>query len=197
MKRDLLDEHYRSQLIKQLQVSTGLPLPVQDLYLGNINFLLYEKESASSSDVHVLQVQWGSKSLFIEKHFIIRKNKDLLEAIRDLFDNHCLELRDECIKYTVNQLNDIVAIELPIKIQEKFPALIDYRVFADITKKHGKEITDNKTCWPQISVFITWEEDFGEFEQFVFPLSFDEETNHFILNYDEIVTAFIRYRDSL
>lgn len=197
MKRDLLDESHRVQLVNQLQVSTGLPLPVKDLYLGNINFLLYEKETGGSNSTHVLQIQWGSRSIFVEKHFTVKKNQDLFKAIKDLFDEHCLALRSECIKYTVTQLNDIVAIELPIKIQEKLPTLLDYRVFVDITKKHGKEQIDNNVCWPQISVFIAWEEEFGEFEQFVFPLSFDEETNHFILNYAEIAEGFIRYRNSI
>jgi hypothetical protein len=197
MKRDLVDENHRLQLIKQLQVSTGLPLPSEDLYLGNINFLLYEKESGSSNNVHVLQIQWGSKSIFMEKHFMLQKNQDLIETIRNFFDEKCLELRSELIKYTVEQLNDIVSVELTVKLQEKLPALTSYRIFVDITKKHGLEYTDNQTCWPQISVFIAWEEEFGAFEEFVFPLSFDMKTSHFILDYDEIVTAFIKYRDLL
>jgi hypothetical protein len=197
MKRDLLEESHRLQLIKQLQVSTGLPLPSEDLYLGNINFLLYEKESAPPDNSHVLQIQWGSKSIFIDKHFVLKKNQELIQAIVDFFDTNCLELRAELIKYTVDQLNDIVAVELPVKITEKLPALTNYRVFVDITKKHGKEYTDNQTCWPQISVFIAWEEEFGEFEEFVFPLPFNAETNHFLLNYEEIVSAFIKYRNVL
>jgi hypothetical protein len=197
MKRDLLDESHRQELIKHLQSAAGLPLPDNDLYLGNINFILYEREVRAGNNIHVFQIQWGSKSIFIDKHFVLNKNQNLIPAITDFFSKNGQELRSEFIKYAVTQLNDTIAVELPIKLQEKLPAFLNYRVFVDITRKHKNGHDNNHTCWPQISVFIAWEDEFGEFEEFVFPLPFDRETNHFILDYEEITSAFIRYRNLL
>ena len=197
MKRDLLDESNRQELLIQLQSAAGLPLPDNDLYLGNINFLLYAREAGSASDEYIFQIQWGSKSIFIEKHFVLKKNQDLITSITGLFNKKRKELRSEFIKYTVAQLNDIIAVELPVKLQEKLPGLFNYRIFVDITRIHLNGNNNNHTHWPKISVFIAWEEEFGAFEEFVFPLPFDPASNHFLLNYDEIVAAFIKYRNNV
>jgi hypothetical protein len=197
MKRDLLDESHRQELLTQLQSAAGLPLPDNDLYLGNINFLLYERETDSASDEYIFQIQWGSKSIFIEKHFVLKKNQNLIQSITGLFSKKSQELRSEFIKYTVEQLNDTIAVELPVKLQEKLPVLFNYRIFVDITRVPKNGDNHNHSHWPQISVFIAWEEEFGEFEEFVFPLPFDPVSNHFVLDYDEIIAAFIKYRNTI
>ncbi len=191
MERHEIKEPERSQLLKQLRAVTKLPLPYKDLYLGNVQFFLRNHDNKNDYD---FQIRWGSKNILIERNVTSAAAEVSKEEIQRLMQVHAGSMRKKLIEYCVEQLNNIVTIELPIQLQKRLPSFVNYNLFVNICRIQKKETNNN---WPAISVFISWDDELGEFQEFVYPLKFDNETDHFILDYEDIVNNLVRYRDSL
>ena len=196
MKCNLVNEKHRLLLIDLLEKSSRLPLPREDMYLGNINFALYHK-SASSTNQYIFQIQWGSKSIFIIKNLPLKDMDKIENEMKKIFEKNAEALRSDLIKYCISQLNNIILVELPIHIRKEMPAFIDYKLFVDVTRCVNKDNKEKKLKWPSIALFISWDDEFGDFQEFVYPLNFAYGTNHFILDYKSMIQELKRYRDKI
>jgi hypothetical protein len=197
MDCNLVSQKHRILLVKKLEDVTQLPLPKEDLSLGNINFFLYRKSSSSNSDQYVFQIQWGAKSIFVEKNIILKDINKIEDKCYSLFRENAESIRTELIQYCISQLNNIILVELPIQLRQFMPTFNDYRIFVDISS--GKQINNNdkKLKWPPISIFISWDDEFGDFQEFVYPLKFSYENSHFILDYPSIIKELKVYWDHI
>jgi len=192
MERNLLNENHRLSLIDKLQSIVSLPLPKKDLYLGNLNFLLYHKDSSKDNE-YDFQLRWGSKSVFLCKQVLINDDKKIENDLTKKLNENKAEIRKEIIKYCISQLDGIILSELPIYIRQKMPSFFDYKVFVDLCRTRKKQ---NNIHWPPISVFVSWDDENGEFQEFVYPLKFDYDTGNFNIDYPSIVKELQKYRDT-
>jgi hypothetical protein len=197
MECNLVNEKIRISLIEKLENVTQLPLPKEDIYLGNINFFFYHKSSSSKNAQYIFQIQWGSKSIFVLKNIILKDMKKIEDKCHSIFQDNADIIRAELVQYCVSQLNNIILVELPIQMRTFMPAFNEYRIFVDVSS--CKPVNDNnqKLKWPSIAVFISWDDEFGDFQEFVFPLKFGYDKNHFILDYHDIIKELKIYWDSL
>ena len=197
MECNLVKEKHRFLLIDLLERTTGLPLPREDIYLGNINFALYHKTASQDSNQYIFQIQWGSKSIFVLKKLTLKNIDQIEDKIQEIFKKHVETLRSDLIQYCISQLNNIILVELPVQIRNVMPAFIDYKVFVDVSRCRNKESEEKKLKWPSIAVFISWDDEFGDFQEFVYPLNFAYNNNHFILDYESMITELRRYKDNI
>ena len=79
-----LHKNFTQNTIDLLEKITQLPLPRQDMYLGNINFILYHKSLSSTANQHIFQIQWGSKSIFVMKKLILKDINKIENEIKNI-----------------------------------------------------------------------------------------------------------------
>jgi hypothetical protein len=197
MECNLVNENNRISLIEKLEAATLLPLPEEDIYLGNINFFLYQKCSSSKDSHYIFQIQWGSKSILVVKSTTFKDINKIEDECNTIFQENAEKLRSALIQYCISQLNNIILVELPIQIRNLMPTFIDYRIFVDISRYKSSNNNENKLRWPPISVFISWDDEFGEFQEFVYPLKFNHKNNHFTLDYNTLINELKVYRDTI
>ena len=197
MDCNLVSQKNRISLVKELEDVTKLPLPKEDLSLGNINFFLYQKSPSSKPDQYIFQIQWGTKSIFVVKNIILKDINKIEDKCYSVFQANAESIRNELIQYCISQLNDIILVELPIHLRNVMPTFNDYRIFVDISSCKQINNDDKKLKWPAISIFISWDDEFGDFQEFVYLLKFNYENNHFILDYQDIINELKVFWDHI
>ena len=94
-------------------------------------------------------------------------------------------------------MNNIILVELPIHLRNTIPAFNDYKIFVDVSRCRSTNNDESKYKWPPISVFISWDDEFGDFQEFVYPLKFAYKNNHFLLDYHSIINELKYYREQI
>lgn len=192
MEDNLISDSQFNDLLTALENETRLPIPAADPDLGKFDIIVHERTAPN----YVFKITWGAKNIFIEKSFE-PASKDIQTELVNIIKNNAGEIRKELITYCTEQLNNMVLMNFPIEMKKFLPGFFDYKVFVSQCRKKGdKKVKDGKS-WPVMSLFVSWDDEGGEFQEFVYPLDFDQNQNCFRIDYPEIIKKFIRYRDSL
>lgn len=191
----IINEEQQARLQTVLEKSCDLLLPGEHSGLEPLTFHIYQKKHHQKrSDRRIFLIRWGMHQVFQQKHLpeflpealetvlssSIRKNR---QKIREALFNRCREI-----------LSDIVTLELEPALNSRHVFLEAAQLKVCNTRKSEKHPWNGG--WPAYCIFLSWTDESGAFQEFIYPLIFEEKEKRFILSSDEIVSKFIRYRDT-
>ncbi|MBD3223893.1 MAG: hypothetical protein GF313_04140 [Caldithrix sp.] len=194
----ILNEQDIQILQKAMESSCQLLLPIQDDKLGAITFHVYSyenKDKQNQPDV-CFQIRWGTHKIFNKRHLKANTENSInIENLKSIVSKHCQSIKKQLIDHCQNQLNNWVMIELDPHIQSHNPDLNQYELKVSRARSPKKE--NDCHGWPCYCVVINWNDELGEFQEFLYHLHINPETRRFELPKADIVKAFQHYRDTV
>jgi len=190
---NLLSQEDQRQLLSVLASQTSLFLPVNSPRLGDLTVHFYERTVPGEEIGYVFQIRWGNHALITERHVPSADRDKLMSSLQILMNAHKEGLKNKIIDYSIEQLSTIINIELEPLIRKRIPSLADYSIEVKKTRKKPGSMSD--AGWPSLSISITWNDDMGEFREFVFPLEMDRKIGQFVFDNDSFVRRLIHFRD--
>ena len=181
------------QILRQnLEQATGLIFPDDPTRFGELKFHIYS--GRQKNEFH-FQVFWGPHNIFSQKHMKESSAGDLIGDLGKSLQKASAKITRAALQYCEDRLNDFLQIELqPVLMSNGLNALeIDIRVRQSKKTHHvGKN-----GGWPVWCLLMSWTDEFGEFQEFVHNIVFDEQERKFVIQPQVIVQKFIGYRNSL
>lgn len=183
-----------------LSESCGLTIPDEKEHMGLISFHLFKYEhhlenNESGKDEMRFQIRWGAHKIYSKKHFFITDETNVIEQLKQFISQDCMKIKKELLDYCKTQLGNIVTLEVEPEINKRNPGLIGYQIQVD----RGRTNTSVKenAGWPCLCIFISWFDELGDFQEFVYPVKFDGKSRQFLVDAKEIADAFQVYRDTV
>ena len=188
----LLNSNDHQHLLQQVEKSTGLVLPVNDDRLGPISFHLYAYQEHPG--VH-FQMRWGVRTIFHKKNLPAADKDEMLNKLNRLIQRNAGLIKENLTVYCLEQLNNIVFLELDPHLS----AVPDggHQLTLEVCKARRKAKTVDTGGWPNYCVAISWFDESGEFQEFLYPLRIDRAQKMFLIPAGEIASRFRAYRDQL
>jgi len=187
-------------LLKSVEKECTLLIPDEKERLGELSFHLYEYDkSGASGNTNgksvVFQIRYGMHKIFSKKHLTVNlKNKYLEDLVKVVCENKN-DIKKAIIDYCQSQLETIISLELIPEFNKRFPYLFSYEL--KLCKARKKNQLMIKYGWPSLCVMISWTDEFGDFQEFMYPLMIDPESRHFQIETSKIISAYQTYRDQL
>ena len=194
----LLNEQDQQVLLQTVEQSCAILFPKDSAKFGRLSFHLYgysrNKINGNEIDTY-FQIRWGIHSIYKSKHFKFKTESDIVSALQKRIRQAGETIRKEIYRYCEDQLRSIVSLELEPRLQGIFSGSYTYNLGLCHGRKHGK--TDNNFGWPNYCIYISWYDDLNDFQEFLYPVKFDPETNTFSIPVQHILERFQRFRDMI
>jgi hypothetical protein len=193
---NLINNQQGMELWKALEQNTGLLLPRDKEHFGEVSFHVYVRtrtDFEKNDNEYVFHIRWGMHKIFSEKHLCLKNPAECLDDLIKVIKSNKNQIKIKLIEYIEGQLGSIVTLELEPAFNQKFSSLRLYEIKVD----RGRNKNNVSHGWPNICIFISWYDEFGYFQEFIYPIRLYRETRCFRIPIPEIITQFQRYRDSL
>ncbi len=191
----IISEKQQADLLKRLESSCGLILPGEQSGLDPLTFHIYQKKHhKNKSDRRIFLIRWGLHQVFQQKHlpeFPIEQIENILGTV---IQKNCSQIKKTLIEQCRGILNDAVTLKLEPTLNAQNILLITTQLKICKTRTRGSN--DFNSGWPNYCVFLSWTDENGDFQEFIYPLKFNEQERQFIIPAEDIVTQFKRYRDT-
>lgn len=197
---NLLTNKDIEKLLQTLSESCGMLLPDEKERLGEISFHLYQFNNPESSEKYgkesfAFQIRYGMHPIYSKKHIKLQTNQNSIEHLSKIVCENKDAIYDSIIQYCQTQLDTIIAMELEPEFNQKFPYIFSYDLKLCKTRKKNQQML--KVGWPSLCIAISWNDEYNEFQEFMYPLTIDPESRKFNIKTEMILTAFQKYRDEL
>ncbi len=191
----IISEAQKSVLLKTLEESCGLILPGEQSGLETLTFHIYQKKHHQNrSDRRIFLIRWGLHQVFQKKHLPEVPAQELETQLKNIIQKNSVPIKQALFKQCRDILSDAVTIELEPALNERH-ILLSSSSLKICNARKSKE-KDSNCGWPNYCIFLSWTDESGEFQEFIYPLQFNKVEKQFRIPADEIVTQFIRYRDT-
>ena len=197
---NLLTTKDTESLLQTVRKSCGILLPDEKERLGELSFHLYQFNSPESSENYgkeslAFQIRYGMHHIYSKKHLKFQINQNSVEYLSRLICENKDTIYGSIIQYCQTQLDTIITIELEPEFNRRFPYIFSYDLKLCKSRNKNKQMVN--AGWPSLCIAISWNDEYNDFQEFMYPLSIDPENRKLNLNTRTILTAFQNYRDSL
>ncbi len=197
---NLLTEKDTEELLMTVEQSCNILIPDEKERLGEISFHLYKYDNAESSDNYgkkswTFQIRYGVHTVFTKKHIKIPSSQSYIECLTKIICDNKNKIHVSILEYCQNQLDTMVKMELEPEFNRRFSYIFNYDL--KLCKSRNKNIKMDKAGWPSLCIAISWNDEFNEFQEFIYPLSLDPNNKKFNIHPDRILTAFRNYQDEI
>jgi hypothetical protein len=197
---NLLKDKDIEQLVQAVGNSCGILLPNEKERLGEISFHLYKFDNPESSERYgkeslAFQIRFGMHPIFSKKHIKNQNNNDYVKYLSGIICENKEKIYASIIEYCQSQLDTIVAMELEPEFNRKFPYIFNYDLKLCKSRNRNKQMLD--AGWPSLCIAISWNDEYDEFQEFMYPLTIDPDNKKFNLDPSIILSAFQNYRDAI
>lgn len=191
----LFSDTHTQLLIAWLEECCQVTLPDKRDDLDVVTFHIYQKKHHQTAhDRRIFQIRWGLHQIFQIKHMQESSIEQTLEEIKTAIFKNGKKIQASLYKYCEQLLSDSVTLRLVPEIDKHSILLSSYKLKICSARK-GKNDTDSHG-WPNYCVFLSWIDESGDLQQFIYPLHFDGAGKRFDIPTSDIATKFIQYRDS-
>lgn len=191
----IISEALKSVLLGTLEDACGLIMPGEQSGLDRLTFHVYQKKHhQDSNDRRIFLIRWGLHQIFQKKHLPELSPQELEAQLKNIIIKNSIAIKQALFKQCGEILSDAITLKLE-------PALNTQNILFTTSKLKICNVRKNSlkssNCgWPNYCIFLSWTDDSGEFQEFIYPLQFSKPKKQFIIPAEEIVTQFIRYRDT-
>ena len=197
---NLLTQNDTEELWRTVEKSCNILIPDEKERLGEMSFHLYKYDNTESSDNYgkqswTFQIRYGIHTVFSKKHIKMPSSQNYIESLTKIICDNKNKIYTSIIEYCQNQMDTMVSMELEPEFNSRFAYIFNYDLKLCKSRKRNKQML--KAGWPSLCIAISWNDDYGEFQEFIFPLTINPDTRKFNLNSDKILSAFQSYRDSV
>ncbi|MBN1407900.1 MAG: hypothetical protein JW956_08930 [Calditrichaceae bacterium] len=195
-----LTEKDTKELLKTVEKSCGIIIPYEKERLGELSFHLYKYDNTENTENYgtqswTFQIRYGVHTVFTKKHIKIPANKNYNDILVKFICDNNDKIYASIVEYCQNQMNTMIAMELEPEFNRRFSYIFSYDM--KLCKSRNKNKNMLQAGWPNFCIAISWNDDYNEFQEFMYPLTINPDTRKFNLNSDKILTAFQRYCDSI
>lgn len=197
---NLLTEKDIEQLVKTVVKSCNILLPDEKERLGEISFHLYKFDNPDSSERYgkeslAFQIRFGMHPIYTKKHIKFQNKQQYIGYLSGIICDNKDKIYASIIEYCQSQLDTIVAMELEPEFNRKFPYIFSYDLKLCKSRNRNKMMLE--AGWPSLCIAISWNDEYDEFQEFMYPLSIDPANKKFNLDPSTILSAFQNYRDAI
>ncbi|MEJ2545135.1 MAG: hypothetical protein P8Y99_13795, partial [Calditrichaceae bacterium] len=197
---NLLTEKDTKELLQTVEKACNILIPDEKERLGEISFHLYKYDNSENIDNFgkqswTFQIRYGMHTVFNKKHIKISSNKNYHEIITKIICDYKDKIYASIVEYCQNQMDIMVKMELEPQFQQRFSYIFNYDLKLCKSRNRNKQMLN--AGWPSLCIAISWNDDYGEFQEFMYPLHINPDTRKFNLDSDHILSAFQSYRDSV
>lgn len=182
-----------------LEDSCSLLLPFEKERFGELSFHLYryndDSEAGSSSLNIAFQIRWGANAIFHKKNLKLGADDSIVEKICQIIHKESESIKKAIFKYCENQLSAIVPMSVEPVLIMRQPNFSGYKL--QFCKGRGKKSSLSEYGWPNYCVLIAWYDELGDFQEFISPIGFDAKKRKFLIDAENIVLEFQKYRDTV
>ena len=197
---NLFSDEEQKTLRELVESSCHIVLPQDKQKMGTVTFHLYHYQH-NSSDTNIkqletnFQIRWGVYTLFQQKHLILPGQSQYMEAIKQVIIQNCSQIRQALHKYCEEQLSSMVPLALEPEINSRIP----YVSGLELKVCQGRQKYENgqNSGWPNYCILIAWYDELGEFQEFIYPIKFEQSERSFPIPVEQIVDKFQIYRDTV
>ncbi len=188
----ILSEPQTMVLFKTLEHACGLILPGERSGIDRITFHVYQKKHhQNSSDRRIFLIRWGLHQIFQKKHLPELSPQKLEAQLKNIIQMNSTAIKQTLFKRCGEFLSDTVTLTLEPALYAHNIVLDNYKLKVCNTRKKA-----SNAGWPAYCILLSWTDENGAFQEFIYPLQFNEQAKQFLIPAEEIVTQFIRYRDT-
>ena len=137
----------------------------------------------------------GAAPDFQKKHLPELSSRELETQLENIIKNNRASIKKALFKQCGEILSDAITLKLEPALNKKNILLTTSKLKVCNIRKNT--VNKSNCGWPNYCIFLSWTDDGGEFQEFIYPLQFNASEKQFRIPADEIVTQFIRYRDTL
>lgn len=191
---DILTRADQQRLLIQLEQACGIVLPHARSNMGALSFHVYrfKDRNPGSSREWAFQIRWGVHKILSDKNLCL--NEQYLPVLMEVIKIHHKKIKQGLWDYAESQLNTIISLELEPELNRHRVDLVSFQL--KVCKARQKVDALNKFGWPNFCVALSWYDELGDFQEFIYPLSFDPEKRCFVIPTQKLVREFLIYRDS-
>lgn len=187
-------------LLKTVEDNCAIIIPDEKERLGEISFHLYQYNCADNCDNFgktswTFQIRYGIHPVFTKKHIKILTGQNQIEILSKIICENKNVIYTAIIEYCQNQMDTMVSMELEPEFNRRFSYIFNYDLKLCKSRKKNKLML--KAGWPSLCIAISWNDEFNEFQEFMYPLMIDPESKKFNLHPGTILTAFQKYHDAI
>jgi hypothetical protein len=195
---NILSKDDKIRLLDTLEKECALLIPHDKDRLGELQFHLfkYKGQGGNGEDPeYFFQIRMGIHQIFSSKHVAFCETGDCLSKLESIIAANKKQIKNSIIEYCQNQLDTVLTVELEPEFNKRFPYVFNYNIKLCKARRKNTELI--KYGWPSLCITIAWTDEFGEFQEFMYPLTMDPETRCFQTNISRILNSFLTYRDAL
>jgi len=193
---NILSKQQEADILASVEEYCQLILPAESEHLETVSVHIYQKEHQQSVlDKRIFQIRWGLHQIFQDKHLPDLSPAETTEILKHIIKKHSKKIRHALFSQCQEILSDTVLLELEPEINQRNIAFSSYKL--KVCNARNTDKNYRNSGWLNFCVFISWIDENGDFQEFIYPLLFSEKKKRFHIPANEIVTAFIRYRDSI
>lgn len=197
---NLLTSEDTANLLTTVEKSCSILLPDEKERLGELSFHLYQFNNHGSSENYgkesfAFQIRYGMHPIYSKKHIKLQTNQYSIENLSKIICENKDVIYGSIIQYCQTQLDTIITMELEPEFNRRFPYIFSYELKLCKTRNKNEQMI--KAGWPSLCIAISWNDEYNEFQEFMFPLTIDPDCRKFNVDADKILAAFQKYRDEL
>ena len=197
---NLLSEKDTIELLQTVERSCKILIPDEKERLGEISFHLYKYDNSENTDNFgkqswTFQIRYGVHTVFSKKHIKIPANQNHHGVLVKIICDNKGKIYTSIVEYCQNQMDTMVKMELEPQFHQRFSDIFTYDL--KLCKSRNRNKIMLKAGWPSLCIAISWNDDYDEFQEFMYPLTINPDTRKFNLNSNKILSAFQSYRDSI
>lgn len=197
---NLFSDEEQKTLRELVEDSCQIILPQDKQKMGTVAFHLYHYQHNSPSTAKKeletnLQIRWGVYTLFQQKHLKLPGQSEYMEAIKEVIIQNCSQIRKSLHKCGEEQLSSIVPLALEPEINSRIPYISGLEL--KVCKGRQKFEYSQNCGWPNYCILIAWYDELSEFQEFIYPIKFEQSERSFTIPVEQIVDKFQVYRDTV
>jgi len=197
---NLLSKDDTKKLLDTIDSSCGILIPDEKERLGALTFHLYqfnnpEKSEQFGKESWAFQIRYGVHPVFSKKHLKIKTDQSQLNLLTRIICDNKEKIHHAIVEYCQSQMDTIIKMELEPEFNNRFPFIFKYDLKLCKSRNRNKRLLE--AGWPSLCIAISWNDEYNEFQEFMYPLTIDSHSRKFNLDTGQILTAFQNYRDSV
>jgi hypothetical protein len=195
---NILSQKDKSLLLEKLEKECTLLIPQDKDRLGELQFHLFKYKGQNGNGKpqdYFFQIRMGIHQIFSKKHLPFCEKGDCIAKLESIIAANKKQIKNSIIDYCQNQLDTVLTVELEPEFNKRFPYVFNYNIKLCKARRRNTELV--QYGWPSLCITIAWTDEFGEFQEFMHPITIDPETRCFKTNISQILNSFLSYRDTL
>jgi len=197
---NLITDKDQAHLLGLVEQECALLMPNEPERLGSVSFQLHphkpsETNFPTDDSLYVFQLRFGMLSLFSHKQLKLNSPGEYMKDITPIIKENKSKIKTALIEYCQNQLETIVTMELEPALRQQFPYLFNYQLKLCQARIKNKYMLD--LGWPSLCISISWTDDYGEYQEFMYPLCLNRDTRCFQFDMQQLITALQRFVHAL